>query len=98
MATLPNRYLEDLTGTSPNNKVVGDVYQLSAKDTRAVATRFGPFYGPSMVVYLRIEKFVILSLTIAKRRNVHPSEALRCHCEVLRLYSVLSRRVYVSFR
>lgn len=51
MATLPNRYLEDLTGTSPNNKVVGDVYQLSAKDTRAVATRYGPFYGPSMVVY-----------------------------------------------
>ena len=51
MATLPNRYLEDLTGTSPNNKVVGDIYSLSIKDVRAVATRYGPFFGESIVVY-----------------------------------------------
>ena len=51
MATLPNRYLEDLTGTSPNNKVVGDIYSLRIKDVRAVATRYGPFFGESIVVY-----------------------------------------------
>lgn len=51
MATLPNRYLEDLTGVSPNNKVTGDVYQLSSKDVRAVALRYGPFFGESIVVY-----------------------------------------------
>lgn len=51
MATLPNRYLEDLTGTSPNNKVIGDVYPLSDKASRAVAMRYGPFFGDTMVVY-----------------------------------------------
>lgn len=51
MAIVPERYLEDLTGTSPNNKVVGDVYQLSSKEYRAVAVRYGPFFGESVVVY-----------------------------------------------
>lgn len=50
MAAKLNRYLEDLTGISPNNKVVNDVYELSVKDIRAVAVHYGPFYIDSLTV------------------------------------------------
>lgn len=50
MATVPYRYLEDLTGTSPNNKVVNDDYDLSVNAVRAVAVRYGPFFAESIKV------------------------------------------------
>lgn len=51
MATLPLiRYALDPTGTSPNNKIQGELHTLPARTVRVVATTYGAFYSESVVL------------------------------------------------
>lgn len=50
MAT-SQRYDEDLTGTNPNNMVVGEIARLSAKKRRAVIPKYGPFFKKGFTIW-----------------------------------------------
>lgn len=40
----------DLTGTNPDNLVVGEEHTLSSRPTKSLATQQGPFYGESITI------------------------------------------------
>lgn len=52
MPTQPyQRYPLDPTGTNPDNLIVGETRDLSSRPIRAAASKYGPFYTESCVVY-----------------------------------------------
>lgn len=50
MVTLPIRYPLDKTGTSPNNKIVGEAHTLVNRTVRAVAPSYGPYFSESIII------------------------------------------------
>ena len=47
----PTRYIVDLTGVNPNNRVEGELHSLPNKINRSVAPTYGPYYTESLEVY-----------------------------------------------
>lgn len=51
MPTLtPNRFELDLTGTSVDNHVLGELHSPAVRDVRSIAPTYGPFYTEGLVV------------------------------------------------
>ena len=46
-----HRYPEDLTGTKPDNLIVGELYSLSDRQVRVSVPKYGPFFVESLQVY-----------------------------------------------
>jgi hypothetical protein len=47
----PIRFNLDLTGTNPDNRVLGEVHELAVKNYRSLAPIYGPYYTQSLEVY-----------------------------------------------
>lgn len=48
--TLPFRYPLDPTGVNPNNRVVGEIFELPNRSVRAIAPQYGAFFAESVVI------------------------------------------------
>ena len=48
---IPQRYALDLTGTSTDNLVIGEIHNLTNRKIRSIATKYGPYYTESVKVY-----------------------------------------------
>jgi len=44
-ANIVYKYPLDLTGLSPNNRIVGEIHDLSLNPNRAFICNYGPFYA-----------------------------------------------------
>lgn len=45
------RYQLDPTGSSPDNRIVGEIHELTTNDIRAISTNYGPYFTKSLRIF-----------------------------------------------
>lgn len=92
------RYELDITGKNKSNLVEGEIHTLSSRDIRAAATKYGPYFGESLIVYDNVSNTPLTRNKDYICSEIYKEATLRYGKEIYGVVLILNKNVSSTIR
>jgi len=92
------RFQLDPTGINPNNRITGEIHSLTAKDIRAVALTYGPFFAKNIQVYDNNTGALLSRGIDYQLTELHQETSLKYGQEIISVILIINKNVSPEIR